>query len=61
MAWSGDIFQQNLSAGTDLQFVVPAEGGMIWTDNMMIPMYAPNPVDAMKLMDWFYQPGSRPC
>jgi spermidine/putrescine transport system substrate-binding protein len=56
MAWSGDIFQQNLSAGTNLQFVVPEEGGTIWTDNMMIPKYAQNPVAAMMLIDWFYQP-----
>jgi len=56
MAWSGDIFQQNLSAGTDLQFVIPDEGGTIWTDNMMIPKYAQNPVDAMLLMDWYYKP-----
>jgi len=56
MAWSGDIFQQNLSAGTNLQFVVPSDGGTIWTDNMMIPKYAQNPVAAMKLIDWFYKP-----
>lgn len=56
MAWSGDIFQQNASAGTNLQFVVPEQGGNIWTDNMMIPKYAQNPVDAMMLMDWYYRP-----
>jgi spermidine/putrescine transport system substrate-binding protein len=56
MAWSGDIFQQNLSAGTDLQFVVPSDGGTIWTDNMMIPKYAQNPYSAMLLIDWFYKP-----
>jgi spermidine/putrescine transport system substrate-binding protein len=56
MAWSGDIFQQNLSAGTDLKFVIPDEGGTLWTDNMMIPKYAQNPVDAMLLMDWYYRP-----
>ncbi len=56
MAWSGDIFQQNLSFGTGLQFVVPKEGGTIWTDNMVIPRQAQNPVDAMMLMDWYYQP-----
>jgi spermidine/putrescine transport system substrate-binding protein len=56
MAWSGDIFQQNLSSGTDLRFVIPDEGGTLWTDNMMIPKYAQNPVDAMMLMDWYYRP-----
>ena len=57
MAWSGDIFQQNQSTGNnDLAFVVPAEGGNIWTDNMMIPKLAQNPVSAMKMIDWFYRP-----
>jgi spermidine/putrescine transport system substrate-binding protein len=56
MAWSGDIFQQNLSSGASLKFVIPDEGGTLWTDNMMIPRYAQNPVDAMMLMDWYYRP-----
>jgi spermidine/putrescine transport system substrate-binding protein len=56
MAWSGDIFFQNLSSGTDLRFVIPREGGNMWTDNMMIPKGAENPVDAMMLMDWYYKP-----
>jgi spermidine/putrescine transport system substrate-binding protein len=56
MAWSGDVFLQNLSSGTDLRFVIPREGGNMWTDNMMIPKGAQNPVDAMTLMDWYYRP-----
>jgi spermidine/putrescine transport system substrate-binding protein len=36
--------------------VVPDKGGNNWTDNMMIPKYAKNPVDAMTLMDWYYRP-----
>ena len=56
MAWSGDIFQSNLTSGTDLRFVIPKEGGTIWTDNMVIPRGAQNPVDAMMLMDWYYRP-----
>ncbi|MBO4272573.1 polyamine ABC transporter substrate-binding protein [Microbispora triticiradicis] len=54
MAWSGDVFQKNVSDGTDLKFVLPKEGATIWTDNMMIPKTATNPVDAIKLMDFFY-------
>ncbi len=55
MAWSGDIFQQ-VAEGKDLKFVIPQEGGTIWTDNMCIPKTAQNPVDALKLMDYVYQP-----
>lgn len=54
-AWSGDIFQKNISDGTDFKFVIPQEGGTIWTDNMTIPITAKNPVDALMLMDFFYE------
>ncbi len=56
MAWSGDIFQSNASNGTNLQFTIPSEGGTLWTDNMTIPVTADNPVDALKLIDFFYDP-----
>ena len=57
MAWSGDIFQANLSAGNDdLKFVIPSEGGVIWTDNMCIPVGASHPVDAITYMNWVYTP-----
>jgi len=57
MAWSGDIFQANLSAGNhDLKFVIPNEGGVIWTDNMTIPVGAAHPLDAITYMNWVYQP-----
>jgi spermidine/putrescine transport system substrate-binding protein len=56
-AWSGDIFQADLNSKyADLKLLVPHEGGMFWTDNMCIPMYAQNPKDAMTLMDYYYDP-----
>jgi spermidine/putrescine transport system substrate-binding protein len=56
-AFSGDIFQANLQQQyKDLRLLMPIEGGMFWTDNMCIPMYAQNPKDAMMVMDYFYQP-----
>jgi spermidine/putrescine transport system substrate-binding protein len=58
MAWSGDIFQQNLSGkktGSQLKFVIPEQGGLLWTDNFVILKEAKNPVSAMKLMDFYYQ------
>ena len=36
MAWSGDVVQLQLD-NPDLEFVIPDAGGMIWTDNMLIP------------------------
>jgi spermidine/putrescine transport system substrate-binding protein len=54
-AWSGDIFQADLNSKyRDLKLLIPTEGGMFWTDNMCIPMYAQNPKDAMTLMDYYY-------
>ncbi|MBX6390818.1 MAG: spermidine/putrescine ABC transporter substrate-binding protein [Frankia sp.] len=55
MAWSGDVYQQQIS-GVDLQFIVPQEGGIIWTDNMCIPRTAEHPVDAITYMDFVYNP-----
>jgi spermidine/putrescine transport system substrate-binding protein len=57
MAWSGDIFQLNLEGdASGLQFTIPDEGVVIWTDNMCIPVGADNPVDAITYMDYVYQP-----
>ncbi|HEY7259446.1 MAG TPA: spermidine/putrescine ABC transporter substrate-binding protein [Gaiellales bacterium] len=56
-AWSGDVFQARASGYPHLEFVVPEEGVMHWTDNMMIPMHAANPQSAIMWMDFYYQPG----
>lgn len=36
VAWSGDIYQL-LSSNDKLRWALPTKGGMIWTDNMIIP------------------------
>ena len=57
MGWSGDIFQTNLNNDPQgLQFAVPDEGAIIWTDNMCIPVGVANPVDAITMMDYVYDP-----
>jgi spermidine/putrescine transport system substrate-binding protein len=55
MAWSGDVYQQ-LASGKNLRFVVPEQGGILWTDNMCIPITAQHPVDAITYMDYVYKP-----
>ncbi len=55
-AWSGDVFIANQSGYPDLKFIVPKEGSMFWTDSMMIPVGAQNPLDALTYMDFVYQP-----
>jgi spermidine/putrescine transport system substrate-binding protein len=55
-AWSGDIFIANGSGYPELEFLVPDEGVMSWHDNMMIPVHAANPLDALTYMDYVYDP-----
>jgi spermidine/putrescine transport system substrate-binding protein len=61
MAYSGDVVQINTDledAGkpADIKFVIPQQGGMLWTDNMCIPLKAKHPLDALTYMDFVYQP-----
>ena len=55
-AWSGDIYQANNSGYPHLKFVVPKEGVMMWTDNMLIPVHSKHPVDALEWINFYYQP-----
>ncbi len=55
MAWSGDVFQLQFD-NPDLQFVVPEEGAILWTDNMAIPKGAQHPNAALEMMNYVYDP-----
>ena len=55
-AWSGDIFLANESGYPELTFVVPDEGVMLWHDNMLIPVGAADPLDAITYMNYVYEP-----
>jgi spermidine/putrescine transport system substrate-binding protein len=55
-AWSGDIFQALASGAKDLVFITPKEGGVLWTDNLVLLKNLRNPVSSMMLMDYYYQP-----
>jgi spermidine/putrescine transport system substrate-binding protein len=55
MAWSGDVFQLQFD-NPDLQFVVPDEGAILWTDNMAIPKGAQHPNAALEMMNYVYDP-----
>jgi spermidine/putrescine transport system substrate-binding protein len=52
MAWSGDI--ANL-ADPHLHWVAPTQGGIIWTDNMIIPLGGSVPT-ASTYMNFMYEP-----
>ena len=51
--WSGDLAS---SGGPDDRFVFPAEGALIWTDNMLIPKGAANKYTAELMIDFVYDP-----
>ena len=53
MVWSGDLAS---SGGEDDGFIVPEEGAMIWTDNMLIPKGAANKYTAELMMNYVYDP-----
>jgi spermidine/putrescine transport system substrate-binding protein len=40
---------------SDVEFIVPEDGGMLWVDNMAIPAQAEHPVDAHLMMDYWYR------
>jgi spermidine/putrescine transport system substrate-binding protein len=53
MTWSGDL----ASSGSDEDvWVAPAEGSIIWTDNMVIPVGAEHAYTAQLMMDFCYDP-----
>jgi spermidine/putrescine transport system substrate-binding protein len=55
MAWSGDIQQKKADKET-LRFAVPAEGGALWYDNMLIPKGAQHKYTAELMIDFVYDP-----
>ncbi len=56
LAWSADVLQSQLQGYPNLRFVVPDEGGLLWTDCMCIPIGAQHPFDAITYMDFVYKP-----
>ncbi|HEY1367205.1 MAG TPA: spermidine/putrescine ABC transporter substrate-binding protein [Gaiellaceae bacterium] len=53
-AWSGDMVQLQADH-PGLKWVLPKDGGMIWTDNMLIPKGG-NVFTASTYMNFYYQP-----
>lgn len=54
VAWSGDIVQL-LADNPKLKWAIPEKGGMIWTDNMLIPQGGSSPT-ASTYMNSVYDP-----
>ncbi|MCH9677480.1 MAG: spermidine/putrescine ABC transporter substrate-binding protein [Actinomycetia bacterium] len=52
IGWSGDV----IALGEDFGFSLPESGGMLWTDNMVIPSLAQHKKNAEQVMNYYYDP-----
>jgi spermidine/putrescine transport system substrate-binding protein len=55
IGWSGDAVQLQAD-NPNIKFVMPKEGCSLWSDNMVIPVGAPNPTAAEAWMNYVYDP-----
>jgi spermidine/putrescine transport system substrate-binding protein len=55
IGWSGDAVQLQID-NPNIEWRMPTEGCIIWSDNMVIPVGAPNPTAAEAFMDYVYEP-----
>lgn len=59
--YSGDMLQardraEEAQNGVTVEYVIPSEGAVVWTDVMVIPADAPNPESAHKFINYILQP-----
>jgi spermidine/putrescine transport system substrate-binding protein len=55
IGWAADAFQLQAD-NPDLQWVMPDEGCILWWDNWVIPVGAPNPTAAYAFINYAYEP-----
>jgi spermidine/putrescine transport system substrate-binding protein len=53
IGWSGDV---SLIANEDVDWRMPDDGCILWSDNMVIPVGAPNTAAALAWADFVYDP-----
>jgi|SRR5215218_256783 len=53
IGWSGDT---SIIENEDVKWRMPAEGCILWSDNMVIPKGAPNTAAALDWMNFVYEP-----
>lgn len=56
IVWSGDIAALNAELGDKFEFVVPESGGMLWSDNFIIPIGSAQKSNVEQLIDYYYDP-----
>lgn len=61
IAWSGDVAGLLFALNDDqhqFRWVLADEGGMVWTDNMVLPKGVENKAQAERFIDWYYDPAN---
>lgn len=53
--WSGEAFMAN-QENSDIQYIYPKEGAIIWVDSLVIPANARNPEAAHRFIDFLLKP-----
>ncbi|HWC48851.1 MAG TPA: spermidine/putrescine ABC transporter substrate-binding protein [Solirubrobacterales bacterium] len=55
IGWSGDAVQLQAD-NPNIEWRMPTEGCILWSDNMVIPVGAPNPTAAEEWINYVYEP-----
>jgi spermidine/putrescine transport system substrate-binding protein len=55
IGWSGDAVQLQIE-NPNIEWRMPTEGCILWSDNMVIPIGAPNPTAAEAWINYVYEP-----
>jgi spermidine/putrescine transport system substrate-binding protein len=58
VGWSGDAVQAQAD-NENIAYIQPEQGCMIWSDNMSIPIGAPNSPAAYEFMNYVYEPDNQ--
>ena len=56
IGWSGDMFILKSENDNKFDFAIPESGGMLWSDNMLIPSTSTHKKNAELLMNHYYDP-----
>ncbi len=57
VGWSGDAVQMQLDEPA-IEFRIPDEGCILWSDDWVIPVGAPNPGAAYEFLNFIYEPAN---
>ena len=56
IGWSGDMFILKSENNNKFEFAIPESGGMLWSDNMLIPSTSTHKKNAETLINYYYEP-----